>query len=241
MKELNKIAKSYPVLQDKWNNLKTMIRAKEYSTFSKEINSYENVLEIGLGDGSFLKLLAKDFDKVYALDGSSVIIDKLKKNIIEFKNIEYHCSYIEDFSIDKKFKNIVMGHILEHIEKPIDALRKTIDLLEDDGIIYISVPNANSIHRQVAVEMGLLESKESLNKSDITLGHYRVYTPKLFEDDIKASGIKVIAKGGIMLKPLSNTQITDSFTKEMIQGFISIGDKYPELCGDIYIIGKKAI
>ncbi len=241
MKELNQIAKSYPILQDKWNDLKTMIREKEYITFLKEVSSYENVLEIGLGDGSFLKKLAKDFKETHALDGSSIIIDKLKNNLSELKNINYHCSYIENFSTNKKFKNIVMGHILEHIQDPVNALKKVKNLLEDDGIIYISVPNADSIHRQVAVEMGLLESKESLNESDIALGHYRVYTPELFEKDIEASGIKIIAKGGIMLKPLSNTQITDSFTQEMIQGFISVGDKYPELCGDIYVIGKKAI
>ena len=42
-----------------------------------------------------------------------------------------------------------------------------------------------------------------------------------------------------MLKPLTNTQIAQQWTDDMIDGFIKVGEHYPELCGDIYVVAKK--
>ena len=40
------------------------------------------------------------------------------------------------------FDLIVMRHVLEHLENPVTALKKIVNLLSKDGILYIAVPNS---------------------------------------------------------------------------------------------------
>lgn len=238
MKNLDEIAKGYNDLHNEWKTLENMVRNNEFNKFLAHVKSTKNVLEIGLGDGVFTKMLAEKFNSVIAVDGSQVTIDNVEKDLSNFKNIEYICSYIEDLKLDSKVDNIVMSHILEHLDKPVEALENLKNIMNEDTVLYISVPNAMSIHRQVAVKMGLLEQVTQLNDTDHRLGHKIVYKPENFQEDIKKAGFKIVEFGGSMIKPLANKQIEDNWTSEMIDGFIKLGDDYPELCGDIYVVAK---
>ena len=132
-----------------------------------------------------------------------------------------------------------MSHVLEHLEKPVEILAKFRKYLKYDGVFLISVPNAKSIHRLVAAEMGLLRSIYSLNERDIALGHYRVYDFDSLIADCTDAGFEVFAKGGVFLKPLSNGQIENDWTSEMVYAFNNVGKKLPEYCAEIYVVLKK--
>ncbi|AYF43046.1 type 12 methyltransferase [Halobacteriovorax sp. BALOs_7] len=236
---LDQIAEKYDSLHEDWKNLETTVRHKEFQNFIKHVNSYDSVLEIGLGDGAFTELLNSKFKRTIAVDGSSKAIEILSNND-KLKEVEFVHSYAESIPANIKSKNIVMSHILEHINEPIEALKniKNNNML-DETVLYISVPNAMSLHRQVAVKMGLLNKETDLNDRDITLGHVRVYTPETLKRDIISSGLNIIEFGGVMIKPLTNRQIEKDWNKDIINGYIELGNHYPEICGDIYIIAKK--
>jgi 2-polyprenyl-3-methyl-5-hydroxy-6-metoxy-1,4-benzoquinol methylase len=53
-------------------------------------------------------------------------------------------SSIEEFIPQKKFDVILMNHVIEHLQGPIAALEKIKNWVNDDGIIYIRVPNLDS-------------------------------------------------------------------------------------------------
>ena len=84
--------------------------------------------------------------------------------------------------------------------------------------------------------MGLLEDSCQLNTRDHALGHRRVYTPDTFKVDIEKSGLKVCEMGGVYFKPLSNGQIQEHWTEEMIQGFYELGKDFPEVAAEIYAV-----
>jgi len=235
---LDEIAKGYNKIHEEWKNLESMVRKNEFNKFISHVEKYNNVLEIGLGDGIFTQMLAERFKKVFAVDGSQITIEDVKNKLSQFKNITYIHSYIENLTLNQKVDNIVMSHLLEHLENPVLALIHLKEIMHKDTILYISVPNALSIHRQVAVKMGLLKESTDLNEIDIKLGHKRVYKPDEFKKDVLEAGLKIIEFGGSMIKPLTNKQIEESWTPEMIEGFIKLGDDYPELCGDIYVVAK---
>ena len=48
------------------------------------------------------------------------------------------------YETDKRFDLIIMGDILEHVSRPLDALNKAYELLDDNGILWLSTPNYNS-------------------------------------------------------------------------------------------------
>ncbi len=55
-------------------------------------------------------------------------------------------------NMDEKYDVIVMNHVLEHIENPIDLLKRAKFLLKEDGIILIGLPNVASAWRVIQGE-----------------------------------------------------------------------------------------
>ena len=51
------------------------------------------------------------------------------------------CPIDKIFSRQKKFKIISIVHVLEHLKNPLGHLNSISNILDDDGIIYIEVPN----------------------------------------------------------------------------------------------------
>ena len=50
------------------------------------------------------------------------------------------------------------------------------------------------------------------------------------------AGLNVIKMGGVFFKPLSNQQIQEQWTDEMIQGFYELGKDFPEYAADLYVV-----
>ncbi|MDD5292533.1 MAG: class I SAM-dependent methyltransferase [Candidatus Omnitrophica bacterium] len=61
------------------------------------------------------------------------------------KGLNCHIATAESFRPDGKFDVIVMDNTLEHFKNPLKSLFSLKDLLAQDGIIYIRVPNVESV------------------------------------------------------------------------------------------------
>ena len=169
------------------------------------------------------------------VEGSATLAKELSRR---FPNLDVSHQLFEDFVPNRKYDTIIMGHVLEHVLDPIHILQKYKNFLTPQGIIWASVPNANSIHRQAAVEMGMLSEVTALNEADIRHGHRRVYTPEIFQSTFQSAGFEVIKFGGYWLKPLSNAQIQETWSEEMVNAFCVMGRKYPEISGEMYIVAS---
>lgn len=192
-------------------------------------------LEIGPSIGYMTKHLVNDFKQLYVVEAS----EELLNQIPVYKNVVIQCSMIENFQTEEKFDTIIMSHVLEHIEHPVEVMEKIYNWLSPGGVFIVVVPNAKSIHRIVATKMGLLESIYTLNERDHTLGHYRVYDGDSLLRDITSAGFKVTSRGGLFLKPLSNAQIEEYWTSEMVEGFYEAGKEFPDNCSEIFMVASN--
>jgi 2-polyprenyl-3-methyl-5-hydroxy-6-metoxy-1,4-benzoquinol methylase len=189
-------------------------------------------LELGPAEGEMTQFLINDFESLTVVDGAA----ELLTHIPDRENLVKVHSLFEEFEPDACFDSIIMEHILEHVDEPVALLGSIKHWLVPGGKLFLGVPNGNSIHRLVAVKMGLLKHPCQLNPRDHALGHRRVYTPGTFRKDIEEAGISVETIGGIFFKPLSNAQIQENWTEEMIQGFSELGNDFPELAAEIYAV-----
>lgn len=238
MRDIEEIARNYDSMHDDWRDLEEAVRLKEFSNLIAFCSDkHTSVIEFGLGDGVFTAMLCEHFERVTAVDAAQTTVDILAGRLT-YENVIFAQSYIEEFESSDKYDVIVMSHILEHLKDPVLALKKVKGLMHKDTILYISVPNANSLHRLVAVKMGLLDTPDTLNERDIELGHQIVFYPSNFKEVVLGAGLKVDKFGGVMIKPLANSQISNDWNRQMIEGFIALGDDLPELCGDIFIVAK---
>ena len=143
-------------------------------------------LELGPAEGNMTKFLVGDFEQLTIVDGAS----KLLERIPEAPNLIKVHSLFEDFKPSRLFNTIVMEHILEHVDDPVSLLARVKTWAAPGGRLLLGVPNGHSIHRLVAVKMGLLPDPCALNERDHAVGHRRVYTRDSFRRDIEKAGLR---------------------------------------------------
>lgn len=193
----------------------------------------KTLLEMGPAEGVMTDLLAELPFEMTVVEGSSLFCKALKQRHPKIEVIE---SLFENYQPAKTFDNIVLGHVLEHVEDPVMILKQVKKWLGRGGRVMAAVPNSRSLHRQAAVIMGLLDKEDSLNEADRHHGHRRVYSPESFRANFMQAGLKVEIFGGYWLKPLSNAQIEETWNDEMFQAFMQLGERYPDIAGEIYVV-----
>jgi 2-polyprenyl-3-methyl-5-hydroxy-6-metoxy-1,4-benzoquinol methylase len=206
--------------------------AYSYDVFSRHLHK-GSILELGPAEGVMTDLFVKSGRNLTVVEGAKKFCDELSQR---YPSIQVHHALFEDFHVDKKFENIILGHVLEHVDDPVFVLKHVKQFLKKNGVILAAVPNAHSIHRQAAVEMGLLKKENSLNELDIYHGHKRVYSLPEVRRDFERAGLKIRKASGYWLKPVSNKQIDEWWTPEMIDAFMKLGEKYPEIAAEIFIV-----
>lgn len=202
-----------------------------YKTWEPFLQGPEG-LELGPAEGQMTRFLVDDFVRLTVVDGAFELL-----NIIpDYPNLLKIHSLFEDFKPQQLYNTIILEHILEHIEYPVQLIRDASRWLAPKGRLLLGVPNGNSFHRLAAVKMGLLSHQCELNSRDIAQGHRRVYTHDTFRKDIGSAGVRVVEMGGVFFKPLSNQQIQDHWNEEMLNGFYELGKDFPQNAADIYAV-----
>ena len=195
------------------------------------------ILEVGCADGFLTKGLARYFKHITAIDASKKLIEKAKKH--NLNNVIYKQTLFERFVPEFKFDTIILAEILEHVINPSQLLKLSREWLKEDGAIIIISPNAYSIHRQIGKLANMLKDIHDLNKTDIGVGHRRVYDHKLMAKDITNAGLKILKADGIFFKPLSNEQM-NTLNQKTIDAFFEIGKKFPpEFLAQLYFVCGK--
>lgn len=207
-----------------------------FEIFKRFILPNKSILELGPAEGLMTKKLLEISDDITVIEGSKNFAEVLKK---EFPKITVINSLFETSEIKQKFDYIILGHVLEHVENPEVILNSIKKWLKDDGLIFCAVPNARSLHRQAAVEMGLIKDIFEKSEKDIHHGHLRIYTPETFFAEFHKTNYEIISKGGYWLKPLSDSQIEKSWTQEQLDAFMKLGEMYPDIAAEIYVVAKN--
>ncbi len=202
-----------------------------------------NVLELGSYKGDFTKRLLPFFDDVTCVEASDTAIGIAKQSMGD--KVDIINSVFEDVSLPKQYDNIVLTHVLEHVDDPVLVLRRVNnEWLSKDGRLFLVCPNANAPSRQIAVKMGLISHNSAITLAEKEHGHKITYTLDTLERDVKASGLKVIHRSGIFFKALANFQWdrllqTDIISKEYLDGCYELGQHYPDLCSSIFFVCEK--
>ncbi len=178
-------------------------------------------------------LLAGRARALTVVEGSEHFCSELRKR---FPGVSVERALFEEYAPTQRFDTIVLGHVLEHVADPVDVLKRAAGWLGSGGRIFAAVPNSHSIHRQAAVMMGLLEREDSLNELDVLHGHRRVFNRESFAEVFGRAGLAIQEAGGYWLKPLANRQIEATWTPEMIGAFMKLGESYPDIAGELYIV-----
>jgi len=106
----------------------------------------KKLLDIGCAYGYFLKIAGGFGFETYGIDISQHAVEQAKKKV----NAKFFCRDVQDdlpFA-DGYFEIITMFDVIEHLEKPYDALREIRRVLKSKGLFVITTPNVNSLLRR---------------------------------------------------------------------------------------------
>lgn len=202
-----------------------------------------NVLELGSFRGDFTKRLAEHFSDITCVEASGEAVTAARAALGE--SVRFVQGMFETVTLDRTFDNIVLTHVLEHLDDPVGVLsRVNREWLSPSGRLFLVCPNANAASRQIAVRMGLITHNSAITPAEKEHGHRITYSLDTIERDARAAGLKVVHRSGIFFKALANFQwdrllATDIISPEYLEGCYQLGHLYPDLCSSIFLVCEK--
>ena len=202
-----------------------------------------NCLELGSYQGDFTRRLLPLFDNLTCVEASDQAIESARKSFGD--KVKFVNSRFETANLPVTYNNIILTHVLEHIDDPVAILsRINREWLSADGRLFLVCPNANAPSRQIAVTMGLITHNAAVPPDEAAHGHRITFSLDTLERDAVAAGLQVIFRSGIFFKALANFQWdmllkTDIISKEYLEGCYELGQRYPDLCSSIFLLCEK--
>lgn len=203
-----------------------------------------SMLELGSFEGQFTQRLLPHFDDITCVEASTEAVEKAK-TLLNGRKVEFHSELFENVTLPRKYDNIIMTHVLEHVSDPVAVLRRVnTEWLSEGGRFFLVCPNANAPSRQIAVKMGLISHNAAVTEGERLHGHHSTYSLDTLEREARAAGLNVVLRSGIFFKALANFQFdrilqTDIISPEYLEGCYQLGHIYPDLCASIFLLCEK--
>jgi 2-polyprenyl-3-methyl-5-hydroxy-6-metoxy-1,4-benzoquinol methylase len=198
-------------MTDKYKKEMRLIFHNRYKPFSK-YKRKGKVLEIGCGDGYFLKFLKEKGYEVMGVE-LSLYASRYAREVL---GLDVFTGTFEEFPAQKKsFDIICLFEVLEHLHNPLSSLHKIKDLLKDDGILVITVPNFSSFQRIIF--------GKSWHIIDLPRHLYH-FTKNTLREMLKRTGLSILML--ITVSNINHTNITVGYS-ESIRFWLREHNLYP--------------
>jgi SAM-dependent methyltransferase len=194
------------------------------------------VLEMGYGMGLTTRdLRAQGFD-IEVLEGSPLLAEKARAT---HPGLTVHEGMFESWAPAEPYDAVLALHVAEHVDDPVTLLSHIRSWVKPGGRLVVVVPNAESLHRRLAVRMGLQPQLDSLSPRDHLVGHQRVYSLDGLNADVAAAGFTPVGEMGWFLKTLPNAMMLDH-PPALLEALFTISDELePRMLANIGVIADR--
>ena len=224
----------------------TMVEIRK-RTVIEQCNKYkhDNILEIGCGMNPFFCDF-KDYQNMVIVEpGESFVKNAKKLLVLEDKRIEVIHGLLEDKvdvikSLGIEFDYIILSSVLHEIDDPQKMLTSIKELCSENTIVHINVPNANSIHRLVAIEAKLINDIHEQSAQMQKMQRRRTYDMDLLKREMTVADLKVEDSGSYFIKPFTHFQMQRCLDEGIIDDNVIMGLEHlvkyiPEYGAGIYV------
>jgi SAM-dependent methyltransferase len=237
-----------------WDKYKEIYSFEQFSSIYREIECLKSitfkkkqVLELGCGYRPLFPS-SNEYNNYFAIEPGQDPFKEVLKTSKKFKNVHVINSTFEDWCFKNpkvKVDLIILPGVLHEVDNANEVLNLCLNHLNQDGTIYINVPNANSLHRRIAVSMGVLKDTTGKSHRNLELEqNYNFSTESLknllnkVSTDLEIKKLKTF-----FLKPFTHEQMLSMFTKgiidhKIIKGLYEVSDQTEELGSEIACVVK---
>jgi len=202
------------------------------------------VLELGVGDQVWTPMLLAKYRDVTTVDGAASLLDAMGQKLAGTESASrWHpvASLFEDFIPETLFDLVLVTYVLEHVDDAKAVIKQARKRwVRAGGLLAVVVPHATSLHRRLAVHMGLARNPAELGDSDRKLGHKHCFTHVEMEALLIDAGFKIREKRGMFTKVLPNSLLT-ACSDAQLKGLFDLGRELPiEYSAAIYFLAEAA-
>jgi Methyltransferase domain len=139
------------------------------------------------------------------------------------------------------FDMVVLSCLLHEVPDPQRLLATLRAACASGGVAHVNVPSSRSLHRLLAVAMGLIPDPATESDTQRTMQQRRsVYDQPGLEEELARAGFSVSARGSILVKPFTHAQmqhlVDDGFlTPELLDGLDRLAEMLPDLGSEIWV------
>lgn len=212
--------------------------------------SHENILEIGCGMNPYF-LDFKDYRNMVIVEPGGVFAENARKLGKEKgKNISVISGFLEEQVEEVKklnigFDFIILSSVLHELDDPGKMLKAVYELCGDNTVVHVNVPNANSVHRLIAIEAGLISDVHEQSSQMQKMQRRRTYDMDMLKEEMDKAGFKVVDSGSYFVKPFTHLQMQQCLDQKIFDARVLLGlenlVKYmPEYGAGIYVDVRKS-
>jgi trans-aconitate methyltransferase len=195
------------------------------------------VLELGFGTGTMTATLLDAGIDTSVVEGSPLLAAEARKR---HPQLDVYEGMFEAFTPPHPVDCLLAAHVFEHVDDPRPLIAHLRSWLRPGGTLIGVVPNAESLHRRLAVRMGLQPQLDTLSARDELVGHQRVYTVDGLGDDMRQAGFEVRAVTGWFLKTVPNSMMLD-WPPALVDALFGISEELdPRQLANIAVVADRA-
>jgi 2-polyprenyl-3-methyl-5-hydroxy-6-metoxy-1,4-benzoquinol methylase len=193
----------------------------------------DRVLEIGCARGLMTERLAARAAHVHAID---VDAEHLKvAAALGLENVAFAEVAIEQLPSGAAYDHVVLASVLGEVGDPGAVLAVCAARLGPGGMLHVTSNNPESLHRLLALEMGLLGDAASLSARNTDLGVRRLLAADEIAGLAARAGLVELHREALLVKPLTNAQLA-SLPEELIAGLDGLARHLPEHGAQTYLV-----
>ncbi len=209
---------------------------------------HSNILEIGCGMWPLFQYV-EEYENYFICEPSAAFVANANQIAVNsgFHNVTVYEGCLEDIYQawgGKKLDFIICSSLLHEVEDADRLLEAVYDIADQETVIHINVPNALSMHRLLAKEMGLIENVYEQSATQRKLQQREIYDAVRFKDKLEEKNFQVLDEGSFFLKPFTHAQMDvlarlGILSAQMLAGLDGLVKYFPEYGSEIYANVRK--
>jgi len=207
-----------PDLNDKVRYHQSIVTADNFKAVNQIVGK-GRMLDFGTGDGTHAKYAMENNWDVVAYDVDCVAMENIKAQY----GLDTYCG--DFFKIDwgdKKFDLIYANQVMEHLKYPAKYLKYFYELLENDGYLFVSVPNISSTSNSFKRFLEKLKiRKHNVGKYYDSDHHIIYYTPKSIKYLIELNKYKVVYSRNCTKVDGRKSKLTQFMNKKITEKYLT--------------------
>jgi SAM-dependent methyltransferase len=154
--------------------------------------------------------------------------------------------YLEDLDDPAAgYDMIVLSCLLHEVPDPQALLAAVRRRCAPDTVVHVNVPNARSLHRLLAVAMGLIPDVFAPSATQRTMQQRATpYDRNALADELSRAGLDVVEAGSLFVKPFTHLQmqqLVDAgfLTASLLDGLDRLSDAMPDLGSELWMNARR--